>query len=60
MEEVRRQESGARIQRQKYADPIACPVCGKVLGEWVEVKGSVTIRKWCPRCKEFRFITKKA
>ncbi|MBN2468133.1 MAG: hypothetical protein JXD19_08290 [Deltaproteobacteria bacterium] len=34
-------------KKQKYKDPIVCPVCGKVFGEWVEVNGAVTTKKWC-------------
>lgn len=56
-QKIRRQESV--VTSKKYADPILCPVCDKVFGEWVEVSGTVTIEKWCPKCKEFRFITKK-
>ena len=42
-----------------YDDPIYCPVCGKVFGEWKKVNGEVTIRKYCPRCKKFVDIDKK-
>jgi len=50
---------GYPLNKQQYVDPIECPVCRKVLGEWVEVKGKATIKKMCPRCKEMRYITKK-
>ena len=41
---------------KKYKDPIVCPVCKKVFGEWEKVDGEAVIKKWCPRCKEYRFI----
>ena len=48
-----------QIMRQKYEDPIKCPVCGRVLGEWIKVKGIATIRRKCKTCKKLRVITKK-
>jgi phage FluMu protein Com len=46
--------------RKEYEDPIKCPVCGKVFAEWEKVEGSATVKKWCPVCKEMKYITKKA
>lgn len=45
---------------QKYTDPILCPTCFAVFGEWEKVKGTATIKKLCPRCKEYKFISKTA
>ena len=40
-------------------DPILCPICGKLLGEW-HVKGSAVFSKRpCPRCKKEVKIEKK-
>lgn len=41
---------------RKYQDPIECPICGKVFGEWEEVEGVVVIKKWCPLCKKMVYI----
>jgi phage FluMu protein Com len=46
--------------QKKYKDPVVCPVCKKVFGEWVYVSGKASIRKWCPRCKAYREITKES
>jgi phage FluMu protein Com len=48
-----------KLANLKYRDPIYCPRCGKVFGEWKEVRGIATIKKWCPRCKKYVDITKK-
>ena len=57
-------EQTAQVVRLKtkkhYKDPIMCPVCHKIFAEWEDVAGKATIKKWCKKCKEFRFITKKA
>jgi len=45
--------------KKAYKNPVACPVCGKVFAEWERVKGLAIIKKWCPGCKAFRYITKK-
>ena len=50
----------AQRARRKYKDPIKCPICGRVFGEWEEVNGSVTIKKYCPKCKRVVYITKKS
>ena len=44
---------------KKYKDPIQCPVCGKVFGEWDRVVGEATIKKKCPKCRKIRYISKK-
>ena len=44
---------------KKYSDAIACPVCGKVFGEWARVTGETVIKKWCPKCKKFRYISNR-
>ena len=41
-----------------YDDPIKCPTCGKVFGEWELVQGRVVIKKWCPACKKMVYIKK--
>ena len=51
--------SKVKIADLKYKDPIYCPLCGKVFGEWKKVEGSATIKKWCPRCEKYVEITKK-
>lgn len=54
------ERNSARVRQgpQAYDDPIQCPVCGKVFGEWIEVKGKVAISKYCNRCKKVRIIRK--
>jgi len=44
--------------RQEYRDPIKCPVCGKIFGEWEDVRGEVVISKWCANCKKVVYISK--
>ena len=48
-----------RVEKN-YKDPIECPICGKVFGEWEELKGKATIKKWCTRCKKVVYITRVA
>jgi len=45
-------------RRTVYIDPILCPICGKVFGEWEMVEGRVIIKKWCPACKKMVYIKK--
>lgn len=45
---------------KRYQDPIACPICGKVFGEMERINGEAVIKKWCPKCKKFVFITKRS
>jgi len=44
----------------KYEDPIRCPICRKVFGEWKKIDGKVVIRKWCSRCQRFVDIEKES
>ena len=61
---AQRAESREQEKDRKYKDPIQCPICGKVFGEWEEVNGSATIKKWCPNCspkiKRHVYITKNS
>ena len=53
------QNSKFKIPHIKYNDPILCPICGKVFGEWEEVRGVAVIKKWCSKCRKMVYVKKE-
>lgn len=45
--------------KNRYKNPVQCPRCGKVFAEIESIHGTVVIKKLCPKCDDYVYITKK-